>query len=44
LVMTVKGLDFIDTVEYLRTILPRPERELSDRLGRANATIRRSRR
>ena len=41
LVMTVKGLSFIDTVEYLQTLLPRPESEASDRLGRTNATIRR---
>ena len=44
LVMTVEGLDFIDTVEYLKTLLPRPEREPSDRSGRTNATIRRPRR
>ncbi len=41
LVMTVKGLGFIDAVEYLRTLLPGTEREPSDRFGRTNATIRR---
>ena len=41
LVMTVEGPDFIDTVEYLRTLLPGPEREASERLGRTNAATRR---
>lgn len=44
LVMTVEGLSFIDTVEYLQTLLPRPEREASDLLGRTNATPRHPRR
>ncbi len=41
MVMTVEGLDFVDTVEYLQTLLPGPEREPSERLGRTNAAIRR---
>ncbi len=41
LVMAVEGLDFVDTVGHLQALLPGPERELSDRLGRTNAAIRR---
>ena len=38
LVMIVKGLNFIDTVEYLKNISPVFEREPSNSPRRANAT------